>query len=362
MACLNNLKHDIKTLESLFPRSHEIFQVISASLDELTCRFIGRNGKKFVIHANITETYPSTPPVWFTENEDFLVTSTIETLTTTSGADNQIIPQVKQLVRELCKLHNIKEPLELNRMEPAMVVDFHEEVLESNSEDEADDSGDDAYVEMEDETANQENKDEGISGEHSAMLEKLKQSHRQEHLQGSVTGSVQATDRLMKELKDVYRSDSVKRGVFTVEVVNDCLYEWNVKLLKVDPDSQLHQDLVVLKDKEGRDSILLNIMFKKNYPFEPPFIRVVSPIISGGYVLTGGAICMELLTKQGWSSAYTMEAVILQIAATLVKGKARVQFRKSKGQYSLASAQQTFKSLVEIHERSGWFTPPKADG
>ena len=40
----------------------------------------------------------------------------------------------------------------------------------------------------------------------------------------------------------------------------------------------------------------------------------------------GGAICMELLTKQGWSSAYTVEAVIMQIAATLVKGKARIQF------------------------------------
>lgn len=33
---------------------------------------------------------------------------------------------------------------------------------------------------------------------------------------------------------------------------------------------------------------------------------------------------MELLTKQGWSSAYSVESLILQIAATLVKGKARV--------------------------------------
>lgn len=39
---------------------------------------------------------------------------------------------------------------------------------------------------------------------------------------------------------------------------------------------------------------------------------------------------MELLTKQGWSSAYTVEAVIMQIAATLVKGKARIQFNSAK--------------------------------
>lgn len=80
---------------------------------------------------------------------------------------------------------------------------------------------------------------------------------------------------------------------------------------------------------------------------------------SGGYVLVGGAICMELLTKQGWSSAYTVEAVIMQIAATLVKGKARIQFGATKvvsqTQYSLARAQQSFKSLVQIHEKNGKF-------
>ncbi|CAH3187831.1 unnamed protein product, partial [Porites evermanni] len=32
----------------------------------------------------------------------------------------------------------------------------------------------------------------------------------------------------------------------------------------------------------------------------------------------------------GWSSAYTVEAVIMQIAATLVKGKARINFQDNK--------------------------------
>lgn len=88
--------------------------------------------------------------------------------------------------------------------------------------------------------------------------------------------------------------------------------------------------MVVLKEKEGKEAILLNMTFKDTFPFTPPFVRVVDPIISGGYVLIGGAICMELLTQQGWSSAYTIEAVIIQIAATLVKGKARIQFGTQK--------------------------------
>lgn len=154
----------------------------------------------------------------------------------------------------------------------------------------------------------------------------------------------------MKELRDIYRSDSFKRNIYSIELVNDSIYEWNIRLMSVDPDSPLHNDLLMLKEKEGKDSILLNIIFKETYPFEPPFVRVVHPIISGnlklflvvddnliksffpsgGYVLLGGAICMELLTKQGWSSAYTVEALIMQISATLVKGKARIQFGATK--------------------------------
>lgn len=35
-------------------------------------------------------------------------------------------------------------------------------------------------------------------------------------------------------------------------------------------------------------------------------------------------------SSQGWSSAYSIESVIMQINATLVKGKARVQFGANK--------------------------------
>ena len=68
------------------------------------------------------------------------------------------------------------------------------------------------------------------------------------------------------------------------------------------------------------------IRFQDTFPFDPPFVRMVHPVLHGGYVLDGGALCMELMTPQGWSSAYTIEAVIMQLSATLVKGKARIKF------------------------------------
>lgn len=380
MACLNTLKLEIKTLESIFPKHHDRFQIMSASVDELSCRFIGKNGKKYEIHANITETYPSTPPVWFADSEETSVTNAVQILSNTEGRDNHVIQQVSILLKELCRLHAVPEPPDIDNltipvlphpvsrltsevepMEDEGVDSEDAEVGDSEGDGDGSDVEEDLQLEMEDNRA----KADEMGVEHLATLERLRQNQRQDYLKGAVSGSVQATDRLMKELRDIYRSESFKNRMYSIELVNDSIYEWNIRLMAVDPDSPLSHDLALLKEKEGKDSILLNMLFKDTYPFEPPFVRVVHPIISGGYVLIGGAICMELLTKQGWSSAYTVEAVIMQISATLVKGKARIQFGAKvcpQGQYSLARAQQSFKSLVQIHEKNGWFTPPKEDG
>lgn len=51
-----------------------------------------------------------------------------------------------------------------------------------------------------------------MDAEHHNTLERLRQMQRQDHLKGQVSGSVQATDRLMKELRDIYRSDTFKKG------------------------------------------------------------------------------------------------------------------------------------------------------
>jgi ubiquitin-conjugating enzyme E2 Q len=175
-------------------------------------------------------------------------------------------------------------------------------------------------------------------------------------------GSPTTNDRLMKELRDIFKSQHYKNGMYSLELVNDSLYEWNVKLYKVDEDSALYQDLKKYNEKEQKDHILLSFLFKENFPFEPPFVRVVYPMIKNGYVLSGGAICMELLTKQGWSSAYCIESVILQIAATLVKGQARIDFNAKMHTYSLSRAQCSFKSLSQMHEKNGWHTPNPKDG
>ncbi|XP_031570662.1 ubiquitin-conjugating enzyme E2Q-like protein 1 [Actinia tenebrosa] len=163
------------------------------------------------------------------------------------------------------------------------------------------------------------------------------------------------TKRLMKEFHDVNRKSDYR--IFSAELVSDNLYEWNVKLHKIDGDSLLHRDMV----ETGAKYILLNITFPENFPFAPPFMRVLAPRIEGGFVLDGGAICMELLTPKGWSSAYTVEAVILQFSAAVVKGKGRID-RTCKKAFSRKEAESAFKRLVKTHEKYGWVTPPKSEG
>ncbi|VDM97917.1 unnamed protein product [Thelazia callipaeda] len=350
MACLQKLREDVAALESLFPREHERFQVLSASVDELTLQFISPQNNPIIVTANILENYPNVAPIWFSESDDSTVTAILQSLTEAEGPC-YILPQTHELVVRLCSYFDINIPTELVSIGPPR--DERDEGMVS----------DDDYIEMEEETTSRKEveEDEGLSEEQKAVFARLSHVQRQQYLTGVAAGSVMATDRLMKELKDIFRSDHFKNGIYSVELLKDSLYEWHVKLRKVDPDSCLAHDMKVMLRKESQDHLLFHFVFKDTFPFEPPFVRLVSPTITNGFVLGGGAICMELLTKQGWSSAYSIESLILQIAATLVKGKARINFAV-KGQYSLTRAQQAFTSLVQIHAKSGWFTPPKADG
>lgn len=105
-----------------------------------------------------------------------------------------------------------------------------------------------------------------------------------------------------------------------MELVNDNLYEWYVRVYAIDQESELAKDM-----RENNIShILLHLTFPENFPFTPPFMRVVEPRIEKGFVMDGGAICMELLTPRGWASAYTVEAIIMQFAASLSKGHGRL--------------------------------------
>lgn len=377
MSKFQELKRELSILDKTFGPRHEHFRVEAHGLDEVTYRFIAPDGEH-IVHCNISESYPSPPPMWFSESEDAKITQIVESLSCIEPTSpNLLLRSTKHLIKELCKWQKISLPPYVDSLDLVQLIQEDVEMKDctlSQDDDESEDEGleeghedseDSDNYEMEEDMEQDSNKEvQEIGAANYAVLERIRVNRREDHLKGTVCGSVQATDRLMKELRDVYRSDSFKKGTYSVCLNSDNLYDWTIKIMRVDPDSTLHRDLMQLKGQEGTDHVLLNMTFTEKFPFDPPFVRVVYPVLTAGYVLSGGALCMELLTPQGWSSAYTIEAVIVQIAATLVKGKARINFQdnKKQGVYSLVRAQQSFRSLVQIHEKNGWYTPPKHEG
>jgi ubiquitin-conjugating enzyme E2 Q len=80
---------------------------------------------------------------------------------------------------------------------------------------------------------------------------------------------------------NIWRSESFKNKHYTVELLEDSLYDWHVRLLlpSIDADSPLHADLKEYFAKTGKEGVLLHIQFKDSYPIEPPMVRVVDPVI-----------------------------------------------------------------------------------
>ena len=163
-------------------------------------------------------------------------------LSSTSGLDNHLLYQVKMLLRNLCSLFSIPGeclvcnleltaqsavPSELDSLRASIVplaVATNGNAGDSSDENDSDhgdmedEDEEEIPLDMEDVEAvsKKARQDEDVSTEHLQVLERLKANQRRDYMKGTVSGSVQATDRLMKELRDIYRSQNFKSGAYQV--------------------------------------------------------------------------------------------------------------------------------------------------
>ncbi|KAI2508223.1 hypothetical protein MHU86_6152 [Fragilaria crotonensis] len=195
--------------------------------------------------------------------------------------------------------------------------------------------------------------------------------------------------RLASDLYKIMLRDTVEAGFRLEPSSADSMDKWTIKLFQFDEDSNLHKDMLVL----GLDHIELEMSFPDQYPFEPPFVRVVRPKFKkqSGFVMNG-ALCMELLTKEGWNPVNDIESVIVSIRSLLVVGDGRLQAavempasqrdailaaasnkhkrdesesdevqkpvakvsKTASGSYSMAEAQAAYSHLSDYHQKKGW--------
>ena len=186
------------------------------------------------------------------------------------------------------------------------------------------------------------------SKQYDQKLEKLEKKHVGK-------GTSTATKRILAE----YKHFQTKADLENFEIKfknNDNFYVWTVVLdiLKFELTEELKGDLEYVKLKQNTDPTLdFEITFPDNFPFDPPFIRVVRPIFKfhTGHVTIGGSLCMESLTPSGWSSVRSIEGLFVEILSIILQGEARLDKSRLGHTYSYAEARSAYERVARHH---GW--------
>ena len=196
--------------------------------------------------------------------------------------------------------------------------------------------------------------------------------------------------RLASDLYKIMTRDTEEAGFSLQPKDEEKMDKWLIKLFQFDKDSNLAKDMEIV----GVDHVEIEMSFPDQYPFEPPFVRVVRPKFKRqtGFVMNG-ALCMELLTKDGWNPINDIESVIVSIRSLLVVGDGRLTaaadlseakreailnarkrkpnedgtdqsdneqvakiFKTDVGAYSAQEAKTAYEHLSEYHKKKGWDT------
>lgn len=176
-------------------------------------------------------------------------------------------------------------------------------------------------------------------------------------------GATKSLNRALREVLEIQKKTPLHElGWYIDQELVSNVYQWIVELHSFQPTLPLAQDM----KKAGVSSVVLEIRFGKDFPFSPPFVRVIRPRFmpfaagGGGHVTAGGAMCMELLTNSGWSSVSTIESVLLQVRMAIMNTEpkpARLESNSMGHQrdYGTAEAIEAFIRACRMH---GWTIPP----
>ncbi|KAK4627162.1 Ubiquitin-conjugating enzyme E2 Q2 [Fulvia fulva] len=180
--------------------------------------------------------------------------------------------------------------------------------------------------------------------------------------------STATTKRLMKELQSLRKVQDAtplaELGWYIDVDKIENVYQWIVELHSFHTFEGKGKPLPLADDmkKQRVKSVVLEIRFNKDFPFTPPYVRVIRPRFlslgqgGGGHIVLGGAMCMELLTNTGWSSVSSMESVLMQIRMAIASEPyARLSPANGQGDYGIGEAADGYVRACHTH---GWQVPP----
>ncbi|EKM50995.1 uncharacterized protein PHACADRAFT_151428 [Phanerochaete carnosa HHB-10118-sp] len=147
------------------------------------------------------------------------------------------------------------------------------------------------------------------------------------------------------------------------DFIGDNLFQWIVELHSFEPSLPVAQDMAARQV----NSLVFEIRFPPNFPHSPPFFRILKPRFlpfiqgGGGHVTGGGSMCMDLLTADGWSPAYSISAVLLQIRLAISNLDPRPARLASNWDrpYEMREAIEGYRRAAAAH---GWKVPETVNG
>jgi len=102
------------------------------------------------------------------------------------------------------------------------------------------------------------------------------------------------------------------------------LRAWSLHILShaVDETCSLGRELRA----HGVEAVELEVWIPDAFPVEPPLLRVIRPRFSQGsfFVHQHGALCLEILTRQGWTPAMSLPQLGVQVKTMMSQGSGTV--------------------------------------
>mmetsp|Transcript_52064 Transcript_52064/g.59470 ORF Transcript_52064/g.59470 Transcript_52064/m.59470 type:complete len:1019 (+) Transcript_52064:116-3172(+) len=187
-----------------------------------------------------------------------------------------------------------------------------------------------------------------LNQEQATALEKLENS-----LSGK--GSAAANKRIMVEYKQLMTSKETSH--ISINFKDDSnMYIWHATIdaAKCDLSKELKQDFDTYAKKYNKaKEFVFEVHFSKDFPFFPPFIRVVRPRFAfhTGHITIGGSICMESLTPSGWTVARNLESLFIEILSNMFHGGGRLEINTPSANvdYTLEEARDAFQRVAKYH-------------